>query len=156
MISEYSDRRQINLPELRLERQGHAALGVRRCCDCKEVKPLDGFYKSSKDNAGHKWRCIPCSKQYDKRHPASPGVRHKRRAAIKSAGTFTWREWKAVLMQYGNKCLRCGTSENIVIDHVIAISKGGPNTADNLQPLCRSCNSTKSAHPWDYRKQATQ
>ncbi|MFQ3614038.1 MAG: HNH endonuclease signature motif containing protein [Cyanobacteriota bacterium] len=31
-------------------------------------------------------------------------------------------------------------------DHVIPISRGGPNTTANLQPLCQSCNLWKSDH----------
>lgn len=47
-------------------------------------------------------------------------------------------------------CLACGADERTV-DHVIPLSKGGPNTFDNLQTLCLSCNSKKHAKTIDYR-----
>lgn len=43
----------------------------------------------------------------------------------------------------GYKCVRCGSREDLALDHVYPWSKGGPDTPDNLQTLCRSCNSSK-------------
>lgn len=68
-----------------------------------------------------------------------------------NAGTFTQKEWLDILDRYGHKCLSCGTKSRIAVDHVIPLSRGGTNTADNLQPLCRTCNSTKGAKTIDYR-----
>ena len=55
------------------------------------------------------------------------------------------KSWKDILERYGNKCADCGTTENITIDHIHPISKNGKNNKDNIRPLCRSCNSKKSA-----------
>lgn len=43
----------------------------------------------------------------------------------------------------GYACLHCGTQENLSCDHIVPESKGGPTTFENLQTLCRSCNSRK-------------
>lgn len=40
-------------------------------------------------------------------------------------------------------CRRCGARRYLTIDHVVPESKGGPMEAENLQTLCRSCNSSK-------------
>jgi hypothetical protein len=42
-------------------------------------------------------------------------------------------------------CVRCGASDDLTLDHVIALSRGGTNDIDNLQTLCRPCNSRKGA-----------
>lgn len=42
-------------------------------------------------------------------------------------------------------CAHCGTSESLSVDHVIPISRGGTNDLENLQCLCRPCNSRKGA-----------
>jgi hypothetical protein len=50
--------------------------------------------------------------------------------------------------ELGWHCRICGrelTKETVTIDHVIPVSKGGTNAIENLQPLCRSCNSRKGA-----------
>jgi len=39
-----------------------------------------------------------------------------------------------------NKCVKCGTTENLQIDHMIPFSKGGKTIKSNLQTLCKSCN----------------
>ena len=44
-----------------------------------------------------------------------------------------------------NKCVACGNapSTNSTGDHLIALSKGGPQSIENHAPFCRSCNSSK-------------
>lgn len=59
---------------------------------------------------------------------------------------------KAIYNKFGKVCLCCGTTENISLDHIKPIHKGGLNELDNLQPLCKSCNSRKGIQIIDYRK----
>jgi hypothetical protein len=42
-------------------------------------------------------------------------------------------------------CVKCGGRERLEYDHIIPVSKGGSNTARNIELLCESCNRTKSA-----------
>lgn len=66
-------------------------------------------------------------------------------------GTFTDKEWKALCVVYDNRCVCCGRHTRLVPDHVIPTSKGGVNTIQNIQPLCRPCNSSKNDRTIDYR-----
>ena len=44
----------------------------------------------------------------------------------------------------GGKCVRCGSRNNLEYDHIIPVSKGGSNTARNIELLCEECNRLKS------------
>jgi 5-methylcytosine-specific restriction endonuclease McrA len=43
-----------------------------------------------------------------------------------------------------SKCLNCGTTINLQIDHIYPKSKGGSDVFGNLQVLCSKCNLKKS------------
>lgn len=43
------------------------------------------------------------------------------------------------------RCRHCGTSNDLSLDHVYPKSKGGTDDPENLQTLCRPCNSRKGA-----------
>jgi len=52
-----------------------------------------------------------------------------------------------VLTRDGYRCCACGrTSADVElhVDHVVPVSKGGKDTLENLQTLCKDCNLGKS------------
>jgi 5-methylcytosine-specific restriction endonuclease McrA len=75
----------------------------------------------------------------------------KRRTWLRDAGTFTRQEWNMLCARYDHCCLACGASAPLTVDHVIPLSKGGTNMIENIQPLCRPCNSSKGTQTIDYR-----
>lgn len=49
----------------------------------------------------------------------------------------------ALIERDGYQCSECGDTEDLTIDHIIPISKGGSDDLDNLRLLCRGHNSSK-------------
>lgn len=50
---------------------------------------------------------------------------------------------EAVYARDGRVCAECGATENLSIDHIVAVARGGSDALDNLRVLCRPCNSRK-------------
>lgn len=54
------------------------------------------------------------------------------------------REWyRQLVVERGERCANCGAGENLVLDHVTPIAKGGRSQFENLQLLCAECNRVK-------------
>jgi len=78
--------------------------------------------------------------------------RHLRRARERQAvGHFTAAEWRALCEAYGGRCLACGQTVPLTVDHVVPLARGGTNDIGNVQPLCRPDNVRKGTRTIDYR-----
>lgn len=67
--------------------------------------------------------------------------RNQRRRIATSGASEELSEFVAAL--YEMPCAYCGAIENIEIDHVLPLSRGGVHEAANLAPACRFCNRSK-------------
>lgn len=50
-----------------------------------------------------------------------------------------------VIGRCGYKCMKCGTRENLEVDHIKPLAKGGEHVEENMQALCGHCNRSKGA-----------
>ncbi len=115
----------------------------RYCPDCGVTLELPSH--------PHKKYCQTC---HDRRMATAVTIsRQNRRAAdLGIPGRITCDEWIDLCQRHDNTCLRCGCAEPLTIDHVIPFGyEGSTNTIENVQPLCKSCNSIKSGRIADYR-----
>jgi len=60
----------------------------------------------------------------------------QRRAIPDRIKVFVWQ-------RDGGKCVQCGSTEKLEYDHIIPLSRGGSNSARNIQLLCQDCNRRK-------------
>ncbi len=42
--------------------------------------------------------------------------------------------------ELGNKCVNCGSTENIEYHHIVPLKNGGTNNLSNIVPLCETCH----------------
>lgn len=98
--------------------------------------------------------------RWHKRHPGMRRIQNSlRRSRIHQAeGSYTIAEWENLKELYDYRCLCCGRREpeiELTADHVHPIAIGGSNKIENIQPLCKHCNSRKSTKIIDFRAQNT-
>lgn len=66
----------------------------------------------------------------------------RRRARLASVETFIILP-KELKRLYNSPCAKCQSTDDITMDHIVPIARGGRHSVGNLQPLCGSCNSSK-------------
>jgi 5-methylcytosine-specific restriction endonuclease McrA len=52
---------------------------------------------------------------------------------------------RVVFSMQENKCASCGSIDNLTLDHIKPMRKGGTNEIGNFQILCFDCNRRKKA-----------
>lgn len=72
--------------------------------------------------------------------PPPPGVSNSIKAT-----NVTRTQRQRIFERDGFRCQKCGATEQLSIDHVVAVANGGDSSDCNLQVLCYSCNFEKRA-----------
>jgi 5-methylcytosine-specific restriction endonuclease McrA len=112
----------------------------------KEIKEREKAYY-----AQNRERCLSRNKKWIEEYRKTEKGKymqrmyvHQRRLIVESLEKVDYNLLKEKFDKLGNKCVVCGSCENLTIDHIIPITKGGTNDICNLQPMCKSCNSAKN------------
>ncbi len=103
------------------------------------------FYYRKRDLLGH-------TEEYKLRYRLMVHRRRERFNANGETGRISVSDIQDIFKRDNYSCLKCGSLEYLTLDHILPVSKGGISSKDNLQTLCRSCNSSKSTKTMDYRK----
>jgi hypothetical protein len=74
----------------------------------------------------------------------------RRRARVRAAGRrslvpLTPAQARLRFKLFSDACAYCGASDRITVDHVLALTAGGLDEAQNIVPACVSCNCSKRA-----------
>jgi 5-methylcytosine-specific restriction endonuclease McrA len=128
------------------------AISVRKYKDTDKGKAcLDRWYKNpSRVLSEKRYRSKPKTKalqvkrttEYYKKHPEVKKRNEKAYAFRRRGYNAGYIDWKAV-ESLEKICNMCKTIEDLTIDHIKPLSKGGTNEISNLQILCRRCNAIK-------------
>lgn len=114
------------------------------------VQSIEYYYRNSNT-------CNDRARRWQKNNPLAykaidfAGKMRRRARKEQVGGNFTHAEFLDLCERYGNICLCCKQRKPLCADHVIPLSKGGSNSIENIQPLCRSCNCRKHKKDTDYR-----
>lgn len=73
------------------------------------------------------------------------GYNNKREAIKKQLPhTLTVKQWESIKLYFNNCCAYCGKELSLEQEHLLALSKGGEYTNNNIIPSCKSCNCSKN------------
>jgi 5-methylcytosine-specific restriction endonuclease McrA len=74
-------------------------------------------------------------------------IRKARKQRVRAGGTLTHKNILDKLELQKSKCAICKISvkKKYHVDHIIPVAAGGPNTSNNIQILCPTCNMSKGA-----------
>lgn len=123
-----------------------------------KILPLEVRNKIGKKSKGRMLGSkSPLYKDGRCRIPGYLSWKKNERGRIKKSngGSHTWQEWEVLKAQYNWTCPCCKKPESkvkLTQDHIIAVSKGGSDNIENIQPLCQSCNTKKSNNLIKYEK----
>jgi 5-methylcytosine-specific restriction endonuclease McrA len=140
----------------------------KTCTSCKKVLEATpaNFHKQKNGRYGFTSKCKPCKNleiaEWTRKNPEMSRAQKMRWKALNyekylqikrddqrrrkyrlRSGKVGVEEWKKMLAEYNFSCAHCGSQDDITQDHIIPLSRGGANLIENIQPLCRSCNSRK-------------
>jgi hypothetical protein len=98
---------------------------------------------------GDVYACIPSwnrnqainSREASSRLPDIDGTRTHVFARVRISKNIPKQIRLKILARDGNKCVQCGETNDLTIDHIIPKSCGGDHSEENLRTLCRPCNS---------------
>jgi len=112
---------------------GHSGANSLKIVTAK--KGLDTFFVPDADITAE---IINCLNRLNNRTASTPvaDTLSERRRIPKEVRSAVW-------IRDSGLCVECGADDYLEFDHVIPVSKGGSNTEQNIQLLCRRCNITK-------------
>ena len=77
----------------------------------------------------------------DKSYPMPTVIRLFRYVQVPYKGVMMTRQ--NIFKRDNQRCVYCGTHEELTLDHVIPKSRGGRSSWDNLATACKRCNTKK-------------
>lgn len=138
----------------------------KKCPSCAETKEPSEFYTDKRNRdwlsnycrmclrsisrqqyRKHKGKRLQKQKEWRERNPAKVQEYVERHRAKKLGVEydFTAGQWRDILEQFGYRCVYClEERDDLEIDHVVPLERGGAHKASNIVPACRSCNSSKN------------
>jgi 5-methylcytosine-specific restriction endonuclease McrA len=111
--------------------------------DCFRADPSECPYKSGSVLA-QEW--LLGLNHPNNRIASNSRLRSMRLRLAQLKGRHTTKQWKALCEEFDYRCVRCGASgQKLERDHIVPIYQKGSDGIENIQPLCKECNCSKSS-----------
>jgi len=144
------------------------------CPVCGLAKPASAFSRDAGRKDGLFHHCKLCQgvwyidhkeehqarmRAYYETHRSAYRETDRRRRAMElgAEDSHDWEEFVELCTILDFRCQGCGrqfaSASELTEDHVIPLSRGGNDDIENIQPLCKSCNSSKGVRTMDEWKQ---
>lgn len=91
----------------------------------------------------HREHHAKLARQWKKANPDKRREHDRHRRARKANAIIEPVDEAAVYELCNRTCLYCGATEDLTLDHIVALANGGAHSEDNLVVACRKCNSSK-------------
>lgn len=130
-----------------------------KCDNCRKWNTLRNFYRKN-TKTEYRESQLQSARKWKSNNLDSGRRNESRRRSLKNKNGFSIYTEAQVLELYGSNCSLCGKEIDMKasrlagrgeweyglnIDHVIPISKGGPDTIENVRPSHVLCNIRKGA-----------
>lgn len=148
----------LDSPPMSVPDDDKALAAYTRCTPAQWARMREGVLRAFIMGADGRWYCKLLLKwfEYPHRLPSecSTGEAYVRRLArmqaAKALGTHDPAEWHALVIVCNGVCPRCQKPAKLTQDHITPVSDGGSDAIDNLQPLCKPCNTAKRKETTDW------
>ena len=126
--------------------------GPKTCRVCGESKPSDRVHFGSTPQGNLRGRCRKCDEDDNKRWRVANKERYRQRMQQRKradAGiVFSAADRSQFLLRQNGFCLCCRLriepDQDVQVDHVLPLSRGGSNASDNLMLAHTQCNREKA------------
>lgn len=126
------------------------------CSCCGIEKPETDYYRASGTGIRAN-QCKDCTniKKRVKRDKAKHGkfVSKEKQRNMEDVD-YSLAHWTMAMLHFKGSCAFCGVKEGrakaakLDRDHLVALSKGGKTTKDNIIPACKRCNRGRGNRDW--------
>lgn len=89
-----------------------------------------------------RYKCEPSFRRHECQRNSARRVRNSGNHTVKLCRG----DIDARFADFNSQCAFCGSSNQLIIEHFIPRSKGGPHAIGNILPVCYSCNMSKFNH----------
>jgi len=132
--------------KLSLAKKGKPSVNLGKKMNDEQKKKLSDSLKKYYSSVIPNYQYTVSGKRADRKR-----ARRERLKIV--GGSHTIGEWEKLKAQYNWTCPSCFKIEptiQLTRDHIVAISLGGTDNMENIQPLCRPCNSKKNTRTVRY------